>query len=156
MTLRRYSLLFGIVAACLVFATCRYDTIWTGVQFDSSGQTIELSSAEPLCGCLQITNISKNDVHIRSTLVGRELGSMNLPAGHTARIHFDWGGPSGAETFVLDTWTHDGHRVKAQDVLRIDNTGWPWQPCIGHLPGKPEPPKCEVGPLKLETGRAQL
>jgi hypothetical protein len=165
MTLRRCGLLLSLAAACLVLAVCRYETIWTGVEFDDSGKTIRLASAEPLCGCLQITNISSVDVYIRSMINDEErpLGSMNLAAGATARVHFDWAGPHGGDAFVLDTWTWkevDGvgqsTQIDAQEVLRIDETGWPWQPCLGHLPGKPAPAVCEIGPLKLDTGRGQL
>nr|QEO74264.1 hypothetical protein [uncultured bacterium] len=155
MTLRRSSVLFGIIAASLVLSTCRYDTVWTGVAFDGSGETLRLSAAEPLCGCLQITNISKDMVHVRSRVGDRPLGSLNLEPNTFTRVHFDWGGPMGGDVFILDTWLKDGKQVDAEKVLRVDESGWPWQPCVGHLQGQPAPPKCEEGPLKLNTGRGQ-
>jgi hypothetical protein len=129
--------------------------MWTGVEFEHQGRTLRMASDEPLCGCLRFTNISGQTVHIRSTMQGRMLGALDLEAGKSTSANFDWAGPSGEDSFHLDTWDVAGHQLHAQDVLRVDDTGWPWFPCVGRLPGHVDPPACPIGPLRLTTGRQQ-
>lgn len=154
MTLRRYSLVLGLVVITLHIAACGYDTMWTGVEFDDEGD-LRLATTEPLCGCLRITNISKEPVHLRSYNDDRVLGQMDMVPGQSSSISFDWGGPRGTEVFYLEAWDYKGNFIRADSVLRVDDSGWPWRPCVGKIPGQPPPPICEIGPLKLSTGRNQ-
>jgi hypothetical protein len=144
------------VLALGVSAGCRYEGIWTGAEFTRDGEVIRAAAAEPLCGCLGLTNVSTQPVHIRSEMEGVTLGRTELAPGASMVTQFDWGGPRETQVFSIDTWTRQGARLRAQDVLRIDDTGWPWHAC-----GMPEPRRaristCADGPLKLESGRARL
>ncbi len=156
MTLRQYCLVLGFVVLSLHTAACGYDVIWTGVEFENEGETLKLSTTEPLCGCLKISNKVGFPVHIRSLMEGRVLGTMELAVGQTTSINFDWAGARGTEVYHLETWNYDGQRVLAKDVLLLNDTGWPWHPCVGKIPGQPAPPICEIGPLKMSTGRNQM
>jgi hypothetical protein len=155
MTRRSIGAAAGVLAVVL-HAGCRYETIWTGAQFVDSGSVIELAAAEPLCGCLQLTSIASEPVHLRSMMLGDELGALGLAPGEHVQFQFDWGGSRADEVFVIDAWTRDGRQLRAEDVVRIDDTGWPWHACDGRVAAQSLDKTCTDGPLKLISGRSKL
>jgi hypothetical protein len=152
----RFSLLVGVTAALCVSAACRYEGIWTGAAFDAEGLIIEAAAAEPLCGCMFVTNTSRQPVHLRSEMAGQMLGSLNVQPGEQVNFQFDWGGVHKEEVFHIETWSAGGEQLRAQDVLRIDDNGWPWHACDIPTARTDHETACQDGPLKLETGRARL
>lgn len=54
------------------------------------------------CGCMMLTNFSKHDVTLRSTLHGTETGQVELNAGVTLPIAFDWAGAVENDAYVVD------------------------------------------------------
>jgi hypothetical protein len=141
---------------CVTIVACSYDVMWTGVDFDKSGETLRVAATEPLCGCLQVTNTSSAPLRIRSIMGTHFLGVLDLPPGQSTSAHYDWAGAQGTDTYILEMWDEHGKQLKARDVIRIDDTGWPYQPCIGHLPGREPPRVCAIGALKLTTGRSEM
>jgi hypothetical protein len=152
----RFSLLAGVTAALCVSAACRYEGIWTGAAFVEEGLVIQAAASEPLCGCMVVTNVSRQPVHLRSEMEGQLLGSLNMQAGEQASFQFDWGGVREEEVFRIETWSTQGEQIRAQDVLRIDDNGWPWHACDLATARTDHETACQDGPLKLETGRARL
>jgi hypothetical protein len=153
---RRYSLVVCFVVSLLLVSACSYDEMWDGVEYEQDGLTLTMAATEPLCGCLRITNKSSFRIHLRSAIANRELGNLDLDPGQSTAAHFDWGGVGGMQYFIIDVWNEKGEQIKASDVLQINDTGYPWQPCVGRIPGQPAPQECPIGPLKMNTGRNQL
>jgi hypothetical protein len=152
---RRLALAVPLVGLCF-WVGCRYNTIWTGADFIDNGETLRLAAAEPLCGCVKVRNVSGAEVHLRSMMEGQELGSRNLPAGELLEEQFDWGGPQERQVFRIETWDDHGDRLPAQQVLSIEDTGWPWHGCGQPGPLNTDTGACADGSLKLKTGRARL
>lgn len=154
---RRYSLVVCLFVSQLLVSACGYDEMWDGVEYEHDGLTLTMAATEPLCGCLRISNKSSAPIYIRSFVsTGRELGNLTLAPGEMTAAHFDWAGASGNTYFILETWNDQGQQLKAQDVLTINETGFPWKPCVGSIPGQEPPEECPLGPLKLNTGRTAL
>jgi hypothetical protein len=95
------------LAACWLPNSCRRDEVWQGAEYSPNGADIRLSSQEPFCGCIDLVNVSKNWIHIRSTVLLSEnkwkpveRGWINLaPLGETPgsnlKARFDWAGCQG-------------------------------------------------------------
>lgn len=127
-----------------------------GVEYEQEGLTLTLAATEPLCGCLRVRNTAPFPLRLRSSIAGRELGILDLKPDEVSSSHFDWGGVGGMQYFVIDAWNEGGEQLRAQEVLQIIDTGYPWTACVGHMPGHAPPQECAIGPLKMSTGRAQL
>jgi hypothetical protein len=152
----RVLLLLLTVAGLSVSIGCRYEGIWTGAEFSEEGQVIAAAAAEPLCGCMYVTNISRQPVHLRSEMENQLLGTLNLAPGQQTIFQFDWGGVRQEEVFRIETWSAAGQQLRAQDVLRIDDNGWPWHACDLREARTDQETACQDGSLKMETGRARL
>ena len=150
---RRLAILAGVVGLG-VLSGCRYETIWTGAELSDSGSRLKLAAAEPLCGCLQISNTSSQPIFLRSQILDSPLGTLTLQPHEHAKVQFDWGGPKEQQVYEIDFWTRNGQPLKAQDVIHIDDTGWPWHACDGSVHAEGDDKSCVDGSLKLQHGRA--
>ncbi len=140
----------SVVVISLLLAGCRYETVWSGADYDASGKYLRVAADEPFCGCLQIVNVAKFPVTIRSLAQRRiERGRVTLQPGEVIKEKFDWSGPDGDDYFILDAFTVDNpaKAVLIRDVIRRVDIGWPFQPC--------ELVKCDFGPLYMNTGGLQ-
>ena len=63
---------------------------------------ITASAPQNECGCLMLTNHSDHDLTLRATLHGNETGQLDLLAGATLPVAFDWAGPLETDTYVID------------------------------------------------------
>lgn len=70
-----------------------------GVEFSS---VITASAPQNECGCLMLTNHSDHDLTVRATLHGAETGQLDLLAGATVPVAFDWAGPLETDAYVID------------------------------------------------------
>lgn len=70
-----------------------------GVNFSS---VIEASAPQDQCGCLMLRNFSDGAITLRSTLHGVETGQMDVPAGWTVPVPFDWAGPLDTDVYVVE------------------------------------------------------
>ena len=70
-----------------------------GVNFSS---VIEASAPLDECGCMMLRNFSNGTVTLRSTLHGAETGQIDLRAGSTVPVPFDWAGPLDTDVYVLE------------------------------------------------------
>jgi hypothetical protein len=139
--------LMPLAAAMVLVAGCRYQNVWSGAEYDVSGQFINLAADEPLCGCLILRNRSDRDIMLRSTVRGNELGTQLLPRATTVPIRFDWAGPNGYDIYRLEGFDAQGQRVTLRDLTTIDDNGWPWQVCTADA-------TCPRGTLSLNMGES--
>ncbi|MBM3807734.1 MAG: hypothetical protein FJW22_06005 [Acidimicrobiia bacterium] len=70
-----------------------------GIEFTS---VIAASAPLDECGCLMLTNFSAHDLTIRATLHGTQTGQMDLSAGVTVPISFDWAGTLDNDAYIID------------------------------------------------------
>jgi hypothetical protein len=70
-----------------------------GVNFSS---VIEASAPLDECGCMVLKNISDKTVTLRATLHGAETGQMDLAAGATAPVPFDWSGNLDTDVYTVE------------------------------------------------------
>lgn len=70
-----------------------------GVNFTS---VISVSAPANECGCLMLTNFSDHDLTLRATLHGAETGQVELRAGVTVPVTFDWAGTLDTDTYIID------------------------------------------------------
>lgn len=70
-----------------------------GINFTS---VISVSAPANECGCLMLTNFSAHDLTLRSTLHGTETGQMDLAAGVTVPLAFDWAGTLDNDAYIID------------------------------------------------------
>jgi hypothetical protein len=138
-------LTLGLLAVFVAaFSACRYQTIWSGGEFDQTGDIIRLAADEPLCGCLVLKNLSDRDILLRASLHGNELGLQVLPRSSTATARFDWAGPNGEDIYHLEGFDAAGTRVKLAAAVEIIDNGWPWRVC-GEA-------TCQYGTLMMNAG----
>lgn len=70
-----------------------------GINFTS---VIAVSAPANECGCLMLTNFSDHDVTLRATLHGTQTGQMDLDAGVTVPVTFDWAGALENDAYIID------------------------------------------------------
>ncbi len=131
--------------AVVMLAGCRYQTVWSGAEYDHSGQNIRLAADEPLCGCLVLKNVADRDLMLRSMLHGNELGSQVLPRSTTLTVRFDWAGPNGQDIYRLEGFDSQGQRVNLHELTTIEDNGWPWRVCTSES-------MCPLGTLAMNLG----
>lgn len=70
-----------------------------GIEFSS---VIAASAPQNECGCLMLTNFSTHDLTLRASLHGAETGQLDLLAGATVPITFDWAGSLETDAYIID------------------------------------------------------
>jgi hypothetical protein len=145
------SMALVVIALCWLPASCRRDTVWFGADYAASGKILKLASEEPFCGCIYLQNVSPQPIYLRSNVLLEEnhwrpvaRGGIVLAPGGKLRERFDWAGSNAEDVFQLDAWTADGKPLHIRDVVRMNDYGWPFQPC--------EAMECKRGPLFMNTG----
>ncbi len=147
---RRAAGMIAVAAISLFLASCRYQTVWSGAEYDDSGKSLRVAADEPFCGCLQLVNVAKFPVIIRCrTERTIERGRVTLQPDEILKEKFDWSGPDGDDVFLLDAFTADNppKPVNIRDVVRRLDIGWPFRPC--------DLTKCEFGKLYMNSGELQ-
>ena len=142
----RRVLMLLLVAGGLGSASCRYQTIWSGVEFQDDGR-LKLAAEDPLCGCLTIVNVSGKDLALRSRFHGTTMGNTTLKAGAKLGFRFDWAGQENDDVYTIEGTDANGIEVNLKTAIRIEDRS-SWQTC--------EPAPCWYGDLLLnmgETGR---
>lgn len=141
-----------VTIAILAIVSCfRYEKVWSGAEFDSSGgMSLRLAADEPFCGCIDLSNKSDQAVLVRSRIGSLERGHALIPAGENAVYKFDWAGPEFTDVFVIEAFTAEQPRQKlpAKSVLRINSYTWPFHQC--------DATRCEWGPLLMNTGSLNI
>jgi hypothetical protein len=134
----------------LFLVGCRYETVWSGAEYDSSGKQLLVAADEPFCGCLRLKNVSRQPVMITSRLSGLfQRGSLVLQPNQESNEKFDWAGPRGGDRYILEAFTTDTvpKPLLIRDVVRRVDIGWPFRPC--------DLIKCNFDPLFMNAGMLQ-
>jgi hypothetical protein len=142
----RRALVLLLVCGGLAAGSCRYQTIWAGVEFQDNGR-LKLAAEDPLCGCLTIVNVAGKDLALRSRYHGTTMGSTTLKAGEKLNFRFDWAGQENDDVYILEATDAQGNEVNLKTAIRIDDKS-NWLACSTAT--------CPYGDLLLnmgETGR---
>jgi hypothetical protein len=134
----------ALVAALALSSACqlRARVIWSGAELQEDG-ALKLAAEEPFCGCLTITNISGNELRLRSMFDQTTVGRMTLKPDERATFRFDWAGPGNDDVYHIDGLGADGARIDLNTAIRIDErSGW--------LECRSAP--CQYGDLLLNMG----
>ena len=135
----------------LVVACFRYEKIWSGAEFDSTGgKTLRLASDEPFCGCIDLSNRSSDAILLRSRVGELERGHALLEAGEKKIYKFDWAGPDYNDVFTIDVFTASKPhtRLEAEDVLTVNSYTWPFHQC--------DDTRCDWEELLMNTGSLNI
>ena len=135
------------IAAGICLAGCRYQTVWSGVEFNRAGTVLRLASEEPFCGSLTLVNISGRAIILRARLAdGLERGRVELKPGERLTEGFDWAGAGGPDSYYLEALSPDGNSpvLVLRNLVRVDGIGWPFRPC--------ESPESKIGALHMNAG----
>jgi hypothetical protein len=98
-----------------------------GIEFTS---VITASAPQNECGCMMVTNFGDHDVTLRSTLHGAETGQLELRAGATLPLTFDWAGALETDVYVIDAIDvrTPGESLAAGEILEAPATRTPTTP----------------------------
>ncbi len=140
----RRALMCLLVVGGLASASCRYETIWSGVEFQDDGR-LKLAAEDPLCGCLTIANISGKDLALLSRFHGTRMGSTVLKAGAKLSFRFDWAGQENDDVYTIAATDSQGNEVNLKTAIRIEDKS-NWQSC--------DPAPCPYGDLLLNMGES--
>ena len=135
--------LMRLLVVLILVSACRARPIWSGAEFQKDG-TFKLSSEEPYCGCLTVTNVLGRELHLQSMYHLNAVGKTTLRPGQQVTFRFDWTGPLNADFYELVGSTADGTPVNLQSALRLDERSG-WQDCTS-IP-------CEDGDLQMNLGQ---
>jgi hypothetical protein len=108
----------AIVAAALALGACRAQSIWAGAEFTDEGH-MRIAAEMPLCGCLQIQNVSGQDLNLRSMFEATTVGRTTLKAGEKLDIRYDWAGPENEDNYQMIGTAPDGQEVDLRQTVKI-------------------------------------
>jgi hypothetical protein len=131
------------IAASVALTGCRAHEIWAGAAFDEDSGQLKVASEEPLCGCLRLSNLQKQDLRLRATLHDTTIGETTIPAGQSLEFRYDWAGHSEDDIYYISATLPDGTRPPIAEALRIDEKSR-FESCSTI--------RCQFGDLMLNVG----
>jgi hypothetical protein len=135
----------GAALALLVISLggCRSKQVWSGAQYSLDGSSMRLAAEEPTCGCLALTNKSKNEVRLLGNFRSITTGEARLFAGEKLRFKFDWCSSNLDDVYELRAYDVSGQPLKLRDVIKVDGLD-PWRAC--------DKAACDYGALLMNLG----
>ena len=137
--------LFFLASAIAVMAgSCRHVENYSGVEVIDNGARLKISSKEPECGCLTISNETEGPLTLEASYKGEHRGTLVLPAHGRETERFDWAGEENDDVYYVTARTAAGKPAAFGKDVMFARPGW--LDCSSS--------ECNWGPLKLDAAIA--